>query len=350
MKDFKLFSKVPELYKNMLKDINNAKKFILLETYIYKNDEIGEKFKKALIKKAKQGVRINVLIDGWGSYVDKDYFKELIKLGADIRFFREIRYFIRFISKNHERNHRKLLIIDNDICYIGSANITADCLKWRELTIRITGKIVQYFISAFMETWEIYGKLTKKKIKSFLYRQYEILQDFPSKNHRIIEKKLKFLFRSAKKYIFIETPYFVPSPGITKALINAVKRGVDVKIILPYDSDVKIVDLFRNRYLGKFYEKGIKIFYYMPTTLHTKLLIVDDRFFMFGSSNLDYRSLLHQFEINIFGRNKKLILELKKYFSETLKDSKPFDYNTWKKRSSFKRILEMIISYFENYL
>ena len=108
MKDFKLFCNVPKLYDSMLKDINNAKKFILLETYIYDNDETGLKFKEILIKKAKQGVKINLLVDGWGSTVDKDYFKELIKLGADVRLFREIKYFIRFFSKNHERNHRKV--------------------------------------------------------------------------------------------------------------------------------------------------------------------------------------------------------------------------------------------------
>lgn len=341
---------MPKLYNAMLKDIDNSKKFIYLETYIYDNDEIGEKFKKALIKKAKQGVKIKLLVDGWGSYVNKEYFKELIKLGAEVRLFREFRYFIRMFSKNQERNHRKLLIIDNEICYIGSANITAKCLSYRELTIRIKGEIIKYFIEAFMQTWEIYGKLTKKKVKSFLYKEYEILQDFPSYYHRITEKKLKKLLKNAKKSIFIETPYFVPSPDLINSLKKAVKKNVDVKIILPSDSQVRLVDIIRNRFLGNLHKEGIKIFYYTPLFLHTKLLLVDNKFFMFGSSNLDYRSFIHQFEINILGKNPKLIKELNEYFNETLKDSKPFDYNQWKHRSSFKKLLELLLSTIEHYL
>ncbi|MBR9703963.1 phosphatidylserine/phosphatidylglycerophosphate/cardiolipin synthase family protein [Candidatus Pacearchaeota archaeon] len=350
MKNFKLFSNVPKLYKSMINDIEKAEKFIYLETYIYGKDKTGLKFKNALIKKAREGVKICLLIDGWGSYVDREYFSKLIKLGADVRLFKEFKYFVRIIAKNHERNHRKLLIIDDKVCYIGSANIADKFLSWRELSIRLTGNIVKYFILAFMQTWEIYSEVSKKKIKSFLYREYEILQDFPNYKHRTTEKKLKKLIRQAKKSILIETPYFVPSPSIRKSLKSAVKRKVKVTIILPHDSSVKIVDLFRDRFLGNLHQGGIEIKYYMPSTLHTKLLIVDDKYFMFGSSNLDYRSFLHQFELNIFGKNKYVIRELIKYFNETQKHTEPFNYDQWKNRSSFKKMIEMIISTIEYYL
>lgn len=350
MKSFKLFSSVPDLYKNMIDDIRKAKSFIYLETYIYDNDRIGLEFKNELIKKAKEGVKVCLLVDGWGSTVNKDFFHDLIAENSEVRLFREFQYFIRIFSKNHERNHRKLLIIDNDICYIGSANITEKCLNYRELTIKLSGPIVKYFIAAFNQTWEIYGKLTKKRIKSFFYKEYEILQDFPSYYHRITEKKLKKMIRKAKKNILIETPYFVPSPEIMKGLKKAVNRKVDVTLILPFDSEVRIVDIFRNSYLGKLYLEGIKIYYYRNSMLHTKLMIVDDEFFMFGSSNLDYRSFLHQFEINVFGKNRQLIKALKNYFNETLENSIPFDYGRWKNRSSVTRLMEILLSTIKEYL
>src|SRR3989344_6348799 len=137
MKSFEIIYNPKKIYKEMLKDIVSAKSSICLETYIYDKDKIGNRFLSALIKKAKEGVKIKLFIDAWGSTVKKDYFEKLIRLGGEVKFFREFRYVIRIFSKNHERNHRKLLIVDNKISYIGSANITASCLNWRELVIRL---------------------------------------------------------------------------------------------------------------------------------------------------------------------------------------------------------------------
>lgn len=349
---FQIFSRPEEIYSRMLKDISGAKSSIYLETYIYDNDSVGSRFRELLIKKAKQGVKIKLLLDAWGSGADKNYFKNLIKLGAEVKFFRELRYVIKIFTKNHERNHRKLLLIDEKISYIGSANITKSCLKWRELVIRLQGPITEHFISSFNNSWNLSGKLNAKKIGSMIHSGYTIVQDLPSslRRKRPSERKYIHLINGAKEKIKIETPYFVPSIRVRRALRRAAKRGVKITLILPEKSNHLLPDLIRNRYLGKLLKKRIKIFYFKPGLLHSKLLIIDDKFFLLGSSNLDYRSLKHQYEINLIGQDKKMILELKRYFYETLSKSRELKYDEWKNRSSFTRFLEVISSSIRKYV
>lgn len=351
MKNFKVLSNPKNIYNWMIRDILDAKKEILLETYIFDQDKIGLLFKKALIKRAKEGVKIKLLIDSWGSTAKKDFFSELIKLGAEVRYFREFKYLIRIIGENHERNHRKLLIIDNKIVYIGSINITYSCISWRELALRIEGNIANSFEASFLKTWENNQKISGKKFKDklILFKNFKILNEFPSLIHKITENKYLKLISNARNNIMIESPYFVPPLKIIQALSSAVKRGVKVDIIVPYASDVLIVDLIRERYLGRLHKKGINIHYYKKI-LHSKLMIVDDKYFLLGSSNLDFRSFNHQFEINFIGKDKNIITELKKYYNQTLSNSFDFDYKKWSNRCSFLEIIGLLLHSIRSYL
>jgi cardiolipin synthase A/B len=350
MESFNIYSDPKQIYGKMLDDIKSAKKYILLETYIFDNDEIGKKFVEILTKKAKQGVKIKLLLDGWGGTANKSFFDKLTNAGGEVRFFREIQYFIRFFKKNHERNHRKLLIIDNHITYIGSMNITAHCLGWRELVLRMKGNISLEFVKSFFKSWEMYGILTQKRINKIVHQEFEIIQDIPSYIQRATEKRFYKLLTSAKKKILIETPYFIPSMKLINTLGKLVDKGIKIILLIPYRSDVRIVDIARNIYLGRLYKKGVEIHYYTEKTMHSKLLIVDDNFFMLGSSNIDFRSFIHNFEINFVGKNKEIIKELIKFYSYGLSKSKPFDFKEWKNRSSFIKTLELILQMIKHYL
>jgi cardiolipin synthase A/B len=349
MKSFKLFSDPKKLYKQMLSDINHAKNSVYLETYIFDNDNIGKVFRKALIKKAKQGLEIKVLIDSWGSTAKKDFFIKLEEANGEVKFFREFEYVIRFVTKNHERNHKKLLIIDEQISYIGSANITDQCLNWRELTLRLEGNISEHFTYSFLDSWKMKIKYSNSKFESILHEGFEIISDFPRDKRSLMRNKYKKLIKNAKSEILIETPFFVPSIPIMNQLAKAAKRGVKVKVLLPRISDVRIMDLVRNRYIERLYNSGVEI-HYFNKTLHSKLLIIDDKFFLLGSSNLDYRSFLHSMEINLFGEDKKMISELKEFYNKGIKNSKLFHYEEWKSRSSLGKIIEIIVDQFRNYL
>ena len=348
MESFEVISNTRKIYSEMLKDIREAKSYIYLETYIYGKDKIGEAFRNALIKKVKEGVVVKVLIDAWGSRVDKDFFKKLINLGGEVQFFREIRYVFRILSKNHERNHRKLLIIDGEISYIGSVNIID--LNWRELVIKIKEDITPIFAKTFLKNWNESGKITKKRLNSIAHKGFEILRDVPSEISKLTNRRYIQLIKKAKKDVLIETPYFIPTRKIRKAFAGAIKRGVKIKIIIPKISDVDVINLVRNRYLGIVYQAGVDIYYYKKSNLHSKLLIIDDKYFLLGSSNLDYRSFIYQYEINLLGEDSKIVTELKRHFYETLRYSELFNYKKWKERSSFKKILELFLLVIRKYL
>lgn len=347
---FTIFSQPKKVYRQMLKDIKKAKKYIFLETYIYAQDSIGAAFRKALTNKAKQGVQVRLLLDAWGADAKKKYFEDFIKAGGEVKYFREFMYVLNIFNKNHERDHRKLLLIDDQISYIGSLNITSSCLNWRELVIRIEGSLSKTLRESFNHHWQISSHFIKKKMQKLIHSSFEILQDHPRPSHRHTEKKYIELIKQAENRICVVTPYFVPSIRIRKAFAKAAKKGVKIEIILPYISDVRIADIVRNRYLGGLYKKGLEFYYYKPKTLHAKLLIVDNDFFILGSSNLDYRSFVHQYEINLLGRDKKIISALQNYFEEMLAKTISFNYYEWKDRSSLSKIIEKIIGKFAKYL
>jgi len=351
MKSFKILSDPRKLYDEMLKDIRNAKKQIFLETYIYEDDIVGEEFRQALLKKAKEGIKIKLLLDAWGSNVKKNYFNELIKYNVEVRFFREIKYLIRWFSKNHERDHRKLLIVDNDIAYVGSANITQKYIKSRELVLKLMGNIANAFIKSFQKIWNLHSEdITKKRLSSIFHEEFEIINDIPSYYSRVTETRYIKLIKNAKHEILIETPYFVPSTRIRTVISKAVERGVKVRLIIPHNSNWRIIDTVRNRYLGSLYKKGVEIYYYKPTLLHSKLMIVDNDFFLLGSSNVDYRSFNYLYEINFLGKDKQIIKALKEYFNETMKNTIPFDYGEWRKRASADKIIGMFMYRIRHYL
>jgi|SRR3989344_1268346 len=350
MTKYKIFTEPLEIYNHMLFDIKKAKKSIYLETYIYDKDIIGYKFKQLLLKKSSEGVKIKLLIDSWGSSVKEYYFEELIKNGAEVKFFRKFKITPRLFSTNHRRNHRKLLLIDEKISYIGSVNITASCLGSLELVLRMEGGITKKFIQFFNNHYKYEDAIISRKLYRIFYEDLKIIADSISYLKRVSEKEYLSLIRKAKKEVLIMTPYFVPPAKIRKTFYNLMKKGVVVSIIVPVSSDVKLADLIRDSYLAALYNKGVQIYFYKPGFLHSKLLVVDDEYFLMGSSNVDYRSFRWQSEINVIGRNKNVINELRNEFNKTLRESVPFDYERWRLRSRFKRLLERIGEYIREYL
>ena len=333
----------------MISDIRKAKRFVYLETYLYTQDKIGRDFREVLTKKAKEGVKVKLLLDGWGSNANRKFFRELINNGGEVRYFREFRYFTWMFKKNHERNHRKLLLIDGKVSYIGSMNITASCLDWRELVLRIEGRMTYAFRKSFLHSWNTYGAFGTRRLNSIVHKGFEILLDVPAHPRRDTHKKYVELLKRAKKDVSIVTPYFIPSMSVVRALSDAVKRGVKVTLIIPKRSDVRTADILRDVYLGRLFLSGINIRCFYPRKLHAKLLVVDNTFFLLGSSNVDYRSFLHQYELNLFGTDETILALLKRYFENTLEFSELFDYEKWKMRSKFTKILEHLLKKVKRY-
>jgi len=338
----KLFSEPPRFYEAMLQDIGRAERYIYLETYKFGNDEVGFRFREALTKAAERGVHIKLLLDSWGVSYKEDFFSELISLGGEVRFFRKIIYTFDFFTKNHRRNHRKFLLIDDNISYMGSANITGYSLQWRESMIRLTGGITFMFKRSFLESFKIYKKYIFNKFtykKSKFMENFELVEDTPSIYRQRLKTKLERLISKAKKEIIIETPYFLPGHKIRKLLADAAERGVIVKIVLPMHSDVRSIDLLSSKYYGFYYSNGIKLIFYTLSNLHAKILLIDGEIFGIGSPNIDYRSFRYQHEVMLFGTHQGIIREIRSHIEETLLNCLEFDHVSWLRRPRIEKML-----------
>jgi cardiolipin synthase len=342
----KLFSEPPAFYEAMLLDIEQAQRYIYLEIYKFGDDEVGLRFREALTKAAGRGVQVKLLLDSWGVSYDETFFSEMISLGGEVRFFRKILYTFDFFTKNHRRNHRKFLLIDDRISYMGSANITGYSLDWRESVIRFTGGITMMFKRSFLESYKIYRKYIFNKFtykKSKFLDQFELVEDTPSIYRQRIKTKLERLFKKAKNEIIIETPYFLPGHKIRNLLAEAAARGVNVKIILPRHSDVRSIDLLSSKYYGFYHSNNIQLVFYTLNNLHAKLLLIDGETFGIGSPNIDYRSFRYQHEVILIGTHKGIVGEIQRHISETLLNCHNFDYQSWMRRPKIEKVLGWIL-------
>jgi len=351
--EYAFFDDPMKFYNAMLSDIEKAKEYIYLETYRFNNDSIGIKFRDALTRKSREGVKIKLLMDSWGTSLPSGFFEGLRNNGGEARYFLKVKFFWDFFTKNHRRNHRKLLIIDDAITYIGSANLTDYSLNWRESILRVKSGLAQSFKTVFEEHYELYNKYVFDKrirIRKITHEGFDIIRDIPSLTKQRIRASFIQLIKLARHKIVIETPYFLPSFYVRKALMDAARRGVEVKVIMPKHSDVGLIDLLRNRYLGPLHKNGVKQLFYTPHNLHAKMLTVDSEVFAIGSPNFDYRSFRFQHEIVLIGMEPDISKQLEIHIKETIENSIEFDYNIWKKRSAMQKFFEWILLPFRHLL
>ncbi len=348
-----VFSDNLKFYNELLADFEKAQKTIHIEIYKYLNDAFGTKFRDVLTRKCRQGVKVKLLIDSWGAYVDDIFFKELIALGGQVRYFSKLKYTFDAFTKHHRRNHRKIIIVDDRILYLGSANINDYSLNWRELIVKIEGSLALAFKKVFNDSWKIYEQaLFKQRVhmRQISKGSFRIIRDVPSITKQRVKKQFENLIKQAKSEIILETPYFLPGFMLRKHLTDAAKRGVKVKVLTPKTSDVTFVDVLRSKYLGIFHRNQVEIMFYTPNNLHAKLMIVDKAIFFFGSANFDYRSFRYMFEVMLLGKDPGLMADLLQHVDETLEDCEPFDYDEWLARPFLHKVFEALLVPFRHYL
>lgn len=344
-----------KFYNVMLSDIARARNFVYLETYKFANDHMGVKFRDALTRKAHAGVQVKLMIDSWGrGPVSDSFFEELIKYGGEVKFFEKIRLNTDIFTRGHRRDHRKIIVIDDEISYIGSMNITGYNLNWRELALRIKGELSLLFRKVFLQNYEsINPYLIPNKLaftRTVKMGDWEIIRDVPSIPVQRMKKKYVQLLRNAQSSVIIETPYFLPGFLLRKALMDAAKRGVDVNVIMPKRSDVRMIDILRNRYLGMLSKNNVKMMFFIPNNLHAKLMVIDNRVFSITSANFDYRSFRYQYEIALIGKEPEVLRQLNEHLNETLINSEAFDYEKWTDRPLIEKIFEAILIPFRHLL
>ena len=338
-------------FPDVLEAIRNAKNHIHMEYYIYEDDEVGCEIEQLLIKKAKEGVDVRFIYDDFGSSTIRRKMAPRLKEGGVkvFPFYRVI--FWAFANRLNYRNHRKIIIVDGNIGFVGGINVSnkyvnketnTKKLFWRDTHMRIEGPGVLYLQYLFLCDWNFCSGDDLKFEKHFFPKAI----DGPVKGGKIVQiaasgpdsDKPTILFALlqaiylATDEILITTPYFIPGDSILDALVVSAMGGVSVKLLVPGISDSVIVNAAARSYYDDLLAAGVEIYFYKKGFVHAKTMVTDRKTVMVGSANMDYRSFDLNFEVNAVVYDKEMGEELRNIFFEDLKDAEKVDPERWKNR------------------
>ncbi|HEV7570753.1 MAG TPA: cardiolipin synthase [Thermoanaerobaculia bacterium] len=348
-----------EIFPSMLAAIRDAKRTINLEFYIYWDGEIGRKFAEALAEKARAGVAVKVILDAVGSaQMSRSLVNFMARNGIDVEWYHPLRWYT--MSTLNHRTHRKLLVVDGRIGFSGGVGIADDWLgdadaknHWRDTVARVEGPVVTQMQSAFMDNW------VKSRGELLTGLDYfpplapcgphltQVLKSSPTEGSSTVKLLYIISIVSAVKSIYISNAYFVPDADTTRALEGAVRRGVDVRVIVPGEfTDVPIVRQASRWHYERLLGRGIRIFEYQPTMMHAKTMVVDGAWSTIGSSNFDDRSFRLNDEVNINIYNDDVAAQMETMFHADLAKCEEVKLRKWFRRGLLDKTKEKLASFF----
>ncbi|MCG6187489.1 cardiolipin synthase [Maribellus maritimus] len=339
--------------------IQNASHHIHLEYYILADDKIGRRLKDLLIAKSRQGVEVRIIIDDVGSWgLGNKNIEEFRKNGVEIYPFMEVR-FPRLTSQVNFRNHRKIVIVDGEIGFTGGINVADRYIEgikkigpWRDTHLQLEGDAVACLQVVFAADWyfvineNINGRKYFPAFSEAPGTAVQISASGPDSDWENISQAFFAAITNARKRVYIVTPYLMPPPNIVSALKMTSLSNVDVRIIIPKKSDAIIPRWCSFSYVEELMEAGIRIFFYEAGFIHSKYIIVDDVFSSVGTTNLDFRSLETNFEVNAFIYDEEFTAELEKTFTVDLKNSYEITLEEWQQRPWHKKFRESLAHIF----
>lgn len=338
-------------------DILAAKSSINIQFYIFNDDRIGTEISDLLIEKALEGVKVRVIYDHVGCFgVKKEFFKRMADMGIDIHPFFKVT-FPELATRVNWRNHRKITIIDNTIGYIGGMNIADRYIEgdkygpWRDTHLRIKGPSVLGLLHsfhsdrAFMELpqfddGEDFAEFQRRREGN---AGIQILSSGPVGQWHNIALMFNQAIANAKKSIYIETPYFLPTESLLRSLQTAALSKIDVRVLIPRKPDSKMLKWASGSYVAECLKAGIKVYYYEPGMLHSKTIVIDDEFFTTGSTNFDFRSMEYNFECNAFVYDKQINRQMKDVFFDDLKQATRITSSLWRQRPFVQKLKESCV-------
>lgn len=338
--NYKFFTNSEKTWKIMFEAISGAQKSIYLEMYIFQDDMKEFDFFHLLKEKAKQGLRVKIILDPFGSAgLSYNAISELKKAGVEMFF---LSYLIH-------RMHRKVLVVDEKVAFIGGVNLHQNSKFWNDLMVRITGNLVRKVVVSFAKSYTSAGgkdpilleknkEITKMNTDTWIVEHAPVREKFNFK--RIYKKYLS----KAEENITLITPYFIPKRWLRAALHQAVLRGVNVEILVPKNTEYFIIDRVNYFYIYKLAKLGIK-FYIEKNMNHAKAIIIDKKEAMVGSQNLDFFSFDLNSEVGVFFKDLEVVAKLSEIAKKWKRDSILFDYKTQKPKW-FDYILSPIINLF----
>jgi cardiolipin synthase len=352
-----LLSGAGEFYEAELKAIAAARHSVHLEAYIFHSSAIAKRFLDALTRRAGEGVRVRLVIDAWGSKQLPDgYFSALRKAGGEVCWYQPLRW--RTLKRYNNRTHRELVIVDGRIAFVGGAGFAAWWTDgadggppWRDTMVRVEGPLATALQTCFMENWlESSGEvLADLEDFPFAARDPEahgdarglVVISTPSAGRATRAHILfQLLLAASRGSIHIQSPYFVPDPGLMRELLDGAKRGVQISIMVPgrYNNHPQARRASRRRF-GELLKAGIAIYEYQPGMIHSKLLVVDEVWVVTGSTNFDNRSFGLNDEVNLAVQDAPLAARAMEQFAEDLRSCQAVTLEQWNRRSIGERVL-----------
>jgi cardiolipin synthase len=352
-----LYASNEEAWNAMLADCAKAEKSIVLEQYIFVNDDFGKKLIDICVERATKGVKVRFLWDAFGSFalLGSSIAEDLKKKGVELVFWKTL---VPDYSKVPNwrswflRDHRRTLVIDGEIGYTGSMCVYDRLKNWRDTNVRLEGNVVMEMDNAFDRMWSRATHARKSMAKRIKVsdREFRYITNYPAPSRRHIYTELVDAIRSARHYIYITTPYFVPTHRLLRILRLAAKRGVDVKLVIPETSNYYAIDLGARSYFNTLLESGVRIFLYSGNMIHAKTAVIDGDWATVGTMNLDRISLLYNFEANIVSQNTKFAEEMAALFVMDMGESKEVNSREWHGRFFAEKIPEVLIKLVRKFL
>lgn len=316
-----------EFFPALLAEISKATHHIHIVSYIIDDDPLGRLLRDALIDKARKGIEVRLLFDDVGSWKTPNrFFEQMREEGIEVHPFMPVR-FPAFTGKVNYRNHRKIIVIDGKVGFIGGMNLAQRYVKghkgtmWRDTHVKISGAAVYGLQRAFLVDWfhadrtlitdrKYYPDTTIAPNNSLI----QIVTSSPTNVWEELEQGYIKILLSAKRYVYMETPYFLPTEPIFFAMRTAALSGVDVRLMVSLKTDSKLVQMASRSYLTQTIQAGVKVICYEEGFNHTKLLVADDNVATIGSANIDFRSFENNFEANAFFYDKSMAQRTKDIF------------------------------------
>jgi len=368
----KYFEMGDAFFPALIEDIKKAKKFVFLEFYILSEGDLWQEIYAVLKDKVAEGVEVRILYDDFGciTCLPKQFDKELNSIGIKTASFNKIKPVVNNFYMNY-RNHQKICVVDGNIGYTGGANIADEYVNkvdafglWKDTGVKLAGRGVWSLTVNFLQMWQ-YSSYDKKVDSKEEYTRFAPSETFCAKQAETRGFVQPFadgplrtpgdndaeglyiqMINSAKKYIYITTPYLVPDNEMLLALRMAAKSGVDVRMIMPGIPDKGYVHLVTQSYYGFLMSAGVKIYEYIPGFIHAKSIVVDDETAVVGTVNMDFRSFYLHFENGVWMCGNKAVYDVKKDFINTLEYCDKIVYNEWHKRPWYKKVAQGFLRLF----
>jgi cardiolipin synthase len=344
----------------MVAGFKGARKRIHLETYILRTDTTGRRFLAALEERARAGVAVRLLFDAFGSIgLDLTALAELTEAGGDVIAFNPLgRFYPRWLPRR--RDHRKILVVDGEIGFVGGLNIGDEYDKgaadgrhaWRDTHVRVEGPAVTDLEGVFLESWFRadapdlpWHELLGARMTSRGEERCAVVADGPSYRRRVVRDLLVAGLEGADKSVRLTSPYFAPDPSVMHALLDASKRGVAVTLLLAGRTDHPILRRAARSLLPKLIAAGVRVYEYEPSMLHAKCSVIDDDWSIVGTSNLDRQSFEHSYEVNLVVEGPQTAAALSAAFARDLARATHINEPLLAARGRFERLFDWFASW-----